>query len=402
MIFDCCFIIICFLISFFIKKITFKYTWPLPISLIAGILGFAVVNFTQFYSFELLPTRYLEIFLAIIFICFPLTVKSIDFKLIKRVQGLWFYSLVQYLFQWGFSIVCVFYIFKTVDHSIEEAISVILPGGFAGGHASAAILGDIFSKLGIDGVLSLSMTMATTGVLLSLIGGYILIFFNKENIVYRTSEIEKIKIPKVSLVPIAQVIVTLLLTLFVEALLFKALEFRIPLFVIALFISFFISITMRQFLQNFSKDYGLTSNVATDLLVFSGLVSVKITYIKEYALVLIFLVILGLSISVINFVYLKKYFFKNETLEKGIFTWGWSLGGLIFGLALVKSITFYEDNQKLLPEFALTYLLISPIELSLLFGMPFLIVQGFAPYLAILLILLAIGVVKYHIYKADK
>ena len=111
--------------------------------------------------------------------------------------------------------------------------------------------------------------------------------------------------------------------------------------------------------------------------------------------------LIGLTLSVTYFTQLGMRVFDKDSFSKAVFTWGWSVGGLVFGLALVKMIK-KDDNMKILEQFAFTYLMLAPIEIGLLLSMPYITTQGYGLYMAIPMILLALILIKLLSSKADK
>jgi ESS family glutamate:Na+ symporter len=114
------------------------------------------------------------------------------------------------------------------------------------------------------------------------------------------------------------------------------------------------------------------------------------------------LIFLGVLLCICFFKYLAPVFFKEHYFEKALFTWGWSLGGLVFGLALLKIVTNEKTNLKLLEQISTSYLLMSPIEITLLLTLPYLLIHGYGAILAIILFLLAFMLIKSELKVTDK
>ena len=100
-----------------------------------------------------------------------------------------------------------------------------------------------------------------------------------------------------------------------------------------------------------------------------------------------------------NYLVLGPRVFGEDHFSKSIFTWGWSVGGLAFGLALVK-FCMPKSKDELFEKFALTYLLIAPVEIGLLLTTPNLIdIPNYLILLAFFLLLLSILLLKFLLKK---
>jgi len=84
MIYDLLILIALVLTALIFKKLLHKWIWILPASFICGILGLVLVN--NGFSLSQNSNYYLEIFLAIIFATFPLTINKFDDSLFKKVK----------------------------------------------------------------------------------------------------------------------------------------------------------------------------------------------------------------------------------------------------------------------------------------------------------------------------
>jgi Na+/glutamate symporter len=144
-----------------------------------------------------------------------------------------------------------------------------------------------------------------------------------------------------------------------------------------------------------------TTNISTDFLVLIGVAGIKLLIIEIYLWPLIIMASIGLILSITYFTQLGMKVFDKDSFSKAVFTWGWSVGGLVFGLALVKMIK-KEENMEILEQFAFTYLMLAPIEIGLLLSMPYITTQGYGVYMAIPMIILALTLIKILHSKADK
>lgn len=401
--------IVSFIIGFGIKIFFHKYLWIIPTSIIAGII--ALIGSNQvlgLYSFSLNLNNYIDILLAFIFCTFPLTIGELNPKYLVTVKKLWQYSVLQYLTQWGLSFLIISLGFKYIWPYLNDTFGLMLPSGFAGGHGSAALVGDLLVKLGEKNALSLTMTLATIGALSSVIGGIIWIYWAKSKNLIETSELKqdiKFKIPNITITKNNLFTSVLIIGIVFLAALLKPqiillLKFEIPIFAIAVVISLLIRILPIN-LNLSKKTVEHITNNSTDILVCIGIAGIKLLVVTQYLYPIISISIIGILICVLYFRFIALKIFKEESFEKAIFTWGWSVGGLVFGLALVKIVN-PKHNIKIMEQFALTYLMLAPIEISLLLSMPYLVTKGYALYIGFGLTFLAALIVKTLLKNTDK
>lgn len=382
-----------YFIAIFFQKIMPRLFSIIPFAIFAGFLGLSFKLFN--FQFSEHNQFYTDLFLSFIFAGFPLAIGQFDKKFFKKVLPLWRYSIFQYLIQWGGSLVLVTYLLKYF-FDIGDEFGSYLPSGFAGGHGSAAVVGDLLQRGGIADAISFTMFSATVGILFSVLGGIILCKIYKRKFILKSFNLNE-KAPLV--LPDAIILcMSVLLSFIAQPLIIKTLKVNIPGFVISVLISFI----FRQLFG--ARDAGTLnriSNLSTDLLVIVGIGSINFTLIKASLIPLSILFLFGLTQGVLVFLFLSKRVFKeSDSFEKALFTWGWSIGGLVIGLNLVQSLEV-KHNKNILEEFAMTYLMISPLEISILLFGPWLILNGHAQVLGTVLFLLAIILLTY-MYRSSR
>jgi ESS family glutamate:Na+ symporter len=406
MISDLIFITSLITFSFFLKKY-FNFLWPLPTAMIAGPLGLLLSSgLLNIYTLKLSSLTYLDWFLAIIFVTFPLTSSKHTNYSFQKLKNFWIFSLLQYLIQWGLSTFLVVILLKNFFSNINDSFSVILPSGLAGGHGTAAVIGGIFAQNGQDEILTLAMTMATLGAFTALIGGVLIILygvkkgliksFNYNSIGHTSINLKGIVLPALFLFSLCGI------SFFVHQYSIKLLKLNFPLFVTAIWFGFFARLVLKDKINPYKLSLNKVSNYATDLLVIVGILTIKFSILNEFFIPFLLLYLFGVGLGLFNFFFLRPRLLANDSFEKGLFTWGWSVGGLVFGLALVKTITDESAYLKHFSQFAIVYLLLAPFEVALILLMPILILKGVALITSIMLFLLAIALIKLAWQKTDK
>lgn len=386
------------------KRLLYKFLWLLPTSIIAGFI--ALIFSQQILDIVSLSSNlnlYIDLLLSVVFSTFPLSIKSLNPTYIRSVKKLWLYSALQYCSQWGLSLFIVtvgaFYMWPKV----EDTFGLVLPAGFAGGHGSAAVVGDLLFKLGHTTALTLTMAMATIGALCSVLGGIFWIYWGKKkglvNIVDLKAQNSKDDF-KLDIRTLFIVLSIIVVAYFSKPLITTTLNFEIPIFVVGLIIAIvirFIPIRLNLHDQTITK----ATNISTDILVCVGISSIQLLIVSDFLIPLIIMAMVGLVTCIIYFRKLALSSFKEDSFSKALFTWGWSVGGLVFGLALTKIIN-PKDNMKIMQQFALTYLLLAPIEISLLLSMPYLVHKGFGLYISVVLLIFATILIKTLRKSTDK
>lgn len=407
MIIDFIIFILLFVMAFGIKAILNKWIWIIPISMIAGFIGLlGTEQIFNLYSFKGDMKLYIDISLAFIFATFPLTIKEINTEYVKKIIPLWKYSALQFFTQWGISLLLATLVIKYIWPITDDTFGLILPSGFAGGHGSAAIIGGLLDKLGHLDALTLAMSMATAGAFLSVTGGMLWVLWGHKKGYVKSADLKKQKsafqFSKINFISILILITVITIAYIARPLIIALLGFDVPVFILAVIISFLTKFIFDRFYQFDMKTLAAIANISTDILVCIGIASIKILVVYKYMYPMLFIIFIALTICFLYFRFLLPKFFDEQWYEKGLFTWGWSVGGLAFGLALVRIVSDKERNTNLLQQFAMAYLLLSPLEISLLLTMPYLVHKGYALIIAIFLLLLAFIIVKSQLKSTDK
>lgn len=398
-----------FILAFGFKSLFHKYLWIIPVSIFAGL--FALTGSSQIlklYHFSDHLNLYIDLLLAVVFCTFPLSITDLNPKYLKSVKKLWQYSALQYFSQWGLSLLITILILKSTWPFLTDQFGLMLPSGFAGGHGSAAVVGDLLQKQGFKDAISLAMTMATIGALGSVIGGIFWILWGRNkglvNIdsfgVHDTFNFPKFQINRKLIKTVTIIILIVLVASGLKPVIISLFKFEIPIFVISVAVSVILRLLPIK-LELDQVSLGHITNTATDILVCVGIASIKLLVVQKYLMPIVIMSLVGFIVCILYFLSLGLKVFKEDSFSKAIFTWGWSVGGLVFGLALVKIVN-PKKNYTILQQFALTYLMLAPIEISLLLTMPYLVTHGYGLYISIGLLLLAFITINFLRKNTDK
>ena len=113
----------------------------------------------------------------------------------------------------------------------------------------------------------------------------------------------------------------------------------------------------------------------TDLIVVSGIASIKLPMVFFYFWPLFWLFIIGVMLSFAIFRFLGPKTFQSHWFERSIFIWGLSLGVMAIAIALLRMVDV-ADRSKTLSYFAAAYLIVLPIEIACLVLFPVFLSRG--------------------------
>ena len=387
-------------------KVRFVQRMFLPASIIAGILGLALgPNGLGFLPFSGQIGVYPAILIAVIFGTLPLLSPRIDWHAIKtRVGSMWSFSQLAMVLMWGGGLFFALLFINPFWDDIHDGFGLLLAAGFVGGHGTAAAIGSTFAQNGWEEATSLAMTSATIGIICSIVIGILFIkrgaakgdtsfLANFEDLPdeLRTGLIppgsrvksETDTVSSISIDPyifhIAIVSIIAMGGYYLSELGVKLLpNVAIPAFSLA----FLVGLLVKKILNVTKSEKYVSTDVvnrisgsATDVLVAFGIASISLSVVLDYLVPLILLFLFGLVFAYGFFKILSKKFFEEYWFEKGIFTWGWTIGTVAMGMALLR-IVDPESKSKTLDDYGLAYIPIAPVEILLITFAPLLVLNS--------------------------
>jgi ESS family glutamate:Na+ symporter len=352
----------------YLKSYIVKSPIYIPLSILIGMMGLFLIEYFAITSIKEYLLEAVTFFLCLIFSLFPVSIISSEAKLSKDIKPLWGYFALQYISQWIIAFILFYGLFKFVFANMHPHFISTLPASFAGGHGSAAVIGKVFYQLGDPSIYSLTMFMATVGLCFSILGGVAILTKLKklENFGSPMSD-NKINKRDLKILLFHSVLTTAIV--YAISPLMVQLPFHIPKFVQA-FILGFITLKIHKLKPKSSLSVDDYSHHITEILVIFGLSSIELAYIKLFIKPLLIYALAGLILAIVMYRYVLTRFVKYKPHAVGVFTWGWSLGGLVIGLSLFSHLD-EETRNYYFPRFALAYMFVAPIEVSLLLGMPY-------------------------------
>ncbi len=376
----------------------------IPPSLLAGFMGLALGP----HGFDVIPLStqtgvYAGILIAFIFGALPLTSRKAKGDG-AAIGSMWAYSLAGMLLQWAFGGLLGLLILNQI-WPLNPAFGITMPSGFCGGHGTAAAIGQAFGQFGYDEILTLAMTAATFGIVASVILGLVIIKWGtkkkytsflanyddlpqelrtgllpdekRESMGKSTCssisiDSQTFNLTIISTIALGGYCISKIVSYFMPG-------FELPVFSCAFVIGILLKrIFDKTKVSNYicPQTIGHISGTFTDLLVAFGIASIKISVVVEYIVPLLILLVSGLVVTLIYVLVMARKLMKECWFEKAIFTWGWFTGTMAMGIALLRVVD-PKMQSRCLDSYALAYLFIAPIEISLITFAPVAFLNGY-------------------------
>ena len=171
LLYDVCIISALIVVAKIIRaKVTLLQNLYIPTALIAGFLGVILGK----YGFDVLPlsdqaANYAGILIAVLFATMYLgkREKSSFKEMFKSVGDTFLLNGAAELLQYGIALVVGALLFSFIFTDVIPWFAIMMPGGFVGGHGTAAAMGAVFENAGWDNAITIGQTFATFGLLVA-------------------------------------------------------------------------------------------------------------------------------------------------------------------------------------------------------------------------------------------
>lgn len=402
--------ILLFIAQIMRAKLKIVQRFLLPSSLLAGLMGLLlghqflnVIPFTKFagsYPYMLVVFLFGSLFIG--------NKTKISFKkIMNEVGDTFLVNGAVYFWQYGIALVIGGGILAVLYPQIPSAFSVLMPGGFIGGHGAAAAFGGAFNELiNWDEALPIGQTFATIGLVVGVIGGIIYI-----NIATRkkwTRFIATVKdlpagmrtgmnpkeeqdsvgvetVNTMSLDSLTWHVMLILIatcggyyiTNYLQSI-FTSLS--IPMFSVSMLCGVAVQGVIKMLHIEDYVDKKMISHVgsaATDFLVAFGIATIRISVVVKYIVPILILSAIGVLFCTWYLYFVCRKLYHKYWFERGIFIFGWSTGVVAIGVTLLR-IVDPQYRSKTLEDYGMAYVLLSFIEIGLIAILPTLIVNGFS------------------------
>ena len=412
------------------KLMRVKLKWVqqlfIPPSLLAGFIGLALGP----HGLDVLPLSsqtgtYAGILIAFIFGALPLTSQKTKGDN-KEIGTMWVYSQAGMLLQWAFGALLGLLVLNQI-WPLSPGFGITMPSGYCGGHGTAAAIGQAFSNLGQDEILTLAMTAATFGIVGSVILGLIFVKWGarKKHTTYladyndlpqelRTGLLPKEKRESMGESTCSSISIdSLTFNLAIICLIAlggygisKLAAHFMPGFELPVFsCAFVVGILAKKLLDRTRasesicpQTVGHISGAMTDFLVAFGISSIKLSVVVEYIVPLAILLLSGLAFTLIYVFVMARKLMKECWFEKALFTWGWFTGTMAMGIALLRVVD-PKMKSRCLDSYALAYLFIAPVEIALITFAPVAFVNGYGLIFAGICLVAGLSVISVAYFK---
>jgi len=303
------------------------------------------------------------------------------------------YNLGSEFMQYGV-VLCVGVALLTfVFTDLRDEFMVMLPGGFAGGHGTAAVYADAMPQW--EAARSIGFTFATLGILCAVFGGLVLVNLARRrgwvarDVPVATSDgahaapeqssflpslfqasTGRATVNSIALEPLAWHVALVLAVYGATVTVMPAIrellppKFVLPAFVIAMVIGWSVQTALDlakvgQYVD--AKTIGSIGSLASDYLVAFGIASINVQIVLTHAVPLVVFALLGLALCVGWLLIVAPRVYKEHWFESGIFTYGWNTGTIAFGVALLRIVDKRSDS-RVLSDYGVAYVAIGPLE----------------------------------------
>ncbi|MFO0509656.1 MAG: sodium/glutamate symporter [Gammaproteobacteria bacterium] len=317
------------------------------------------------------------------------------------------YNLGSEFMQYGVVLCVGVALLAFVFTDLRDEFMVMLPGGFAGGHGTAAVYADAMPQW--EAARSIGFTFATLGILCAVFGGLVLVNLARRRgwiardvpvatadgahaapeqssflpSLFQTST-GRATVNSIALEPLAWHVALVLAvygaTVTVMPTIRELLppKFVLPAFVIAMVIGWFVQTALDlakvgQYVD--AKTIGSIGSLASDYLVAFGIASINVQIVLTHAVPLLVFALLGLALCVGWLLIVAPRVFKEHWFESGIFTYGWNTGTIAFGVALLRIVDKRSDS-RVLSDYGVAYVAIGPLEAILYTGVLWALATG--------------------------
>ena len=407
-------------------KLKFIQKLFIPPSLLAGFIGLALGP----HGFDVLPLStktgtYAGILIAFIFGALPLTSQKAKGNT-QEIGTMWAYSQAGLLLQWAFGGLLGLLILNQI-WPLSPGFGITMPSGFCGGHGTAAAIGQAFGQLGYDEILTLAMTAATFGIVASVILGLIFVKWGakKKHTTYladyndlpdelRTGLLPQNKRESMgestcSSISIDSLTFNLAIVCAIALAgygISKLAAYFMPGFELPVFSCAFVAgILIKKVLDRTRASESICpqtvnhiSGAMTDFLVAFGIASIKISVVLEYIVPLAILLLSGLAVTLTYVFVMARKMMKECWFEKALFSWGWFTGTMAMGIALLRVVD-PKMKSRCLDSYALAYLFIAPVEISLITFAPVAFANGYGFIFAGICLVAGLSVLAVAYFK---
>lgn len=403
-------------------KLRFIQHAYIPAALIAGFLGlFLGPQFLDVLPFSSEIGSYPSILIAVLFgSMFVGTRGKVSVRSVLEGAGdTMLVNGASEMMQFALFILIGVTVLPVAFSGVNEALGLMLPAGFVGGHGTAAAIGGVLAEAGWADASTIGQTFATVGLLGGILFGVALI-----NIGARRGWTKVIKgidelpeemltglVPDGKAAPLGKsttngvsidsltwhaclVLVSVgMAYLANEGLKIILPDVSFPTYGLALLCGIVVQLVLKAVKLDANVDKDVITHIgssATDFLVVFGIASIKVSVVVQYWVPIVMLSVLGFIFVTAWLLIVSPRFFRKCWFEHGIYIFGMSTGVLATGVILLR-ITDPEFRTGVLEDFGLAWIVLSIMDALLVAFSPVFVLAGQGVAFALVLVVVSIA-----------
>ncbi len=330
------------------------------------------------------------------------------------------FSMGSEFMQYGVTLCVGVALISYVFIGLPPEFMVMMPAGFAGGHGTAAAYADALPNWAP--ARSVGFTFATIGILAAVFGGLVLINLARRfgwvaaqkahdpDVIADQAcfvppafqgSLGRATVNGIALEPLAWHF-ALVFAVYGAAMAILPIlrellppKFVLPAFAVAMLLGWLLQSLLNvarvgQYVD--SQVINRIGSMMSDFLVAFGIASINIQIVIDYAVPLVLFSLLGLALSVAWLLLVAPRVYGKRWFEPGIFTYGWNVATIPFGVALLRIVDKRSDST-VLADYGVAYIAIGPIEALLYTIVLAALASGYMLPLGIALIVIALAMI---------
>lgn len=388
-------------------KVRFFQNLYIPSALLAGLIG--VIGGK--YGLNLLPfspsaSQYAGLLIAVLFATMYLGKqgKQSFREMFAQVGDTFLLNAASEVGQFGITLLLGALALPLLFPQLISYFALMMPAGFAGGHGTAAAIGNVLGDAGWEEATTVGQTFATFGLLFGIFGGVLLINFCARR--GETRVVKEIKqmpedfrsglINKENRLPMGEntvspmsidpltwhlsiVLVAVGVAYLVNSWIAKLFpSISIPIYGLALLAGGLIQKALKFLRLDDYVDRRVISRVgssATDYLVAFGVATININVVLKYWQPIVAMCLAGIAYVTLYFFFVSRKLFRTYKVERGIYIFGWSTGVMSIAVLLLR-IVDPEFESGVLEDSGFAWIFVSLVDIACVTFTPILMIQG--------------------------
>lgn len=357
-------------------KVVFLQKFFIPASLLAGlaalVLGDQCLNLLHWSDAS---GDYTWTLVILVFVAMGLPGLVFNKAQGERLGSYFFYKTAIWALQFSIPVLFACLVLSKMNLGVNDGFGLLLASGFIGGHGTAAAAGATFAKIGFPEALDIGMTFATAGILTGVFGGVIFIKIAtrkgytqyvqdfslisddlKTGMVKRENRdvMGRNTISSISLDPLFWHLAIMLIPTGIALWFSEWFAAKTTVVLPEYAVGFLVALIMAALLKPTGimeyVDFRITDRIAgvcTDLIVFFGVAKIKLYIVVTYAVPLLIMVLLGITLCVTTLWYFGPRMNRKSWFERSVFCYGYCTGVFAIGMLLLRIVDPENESGTL-------------------------------------------------------